>query len=168
MQFSVGVEYALHCLLYLVGNNKGETIGIKELAKYQGVSETYLSKIFTKLKKAGITSSITGVKGGYELARPASDISFWDVVEAIEGTSYFFQCHEVRQREVILDIDNLPESYDQCPCLIKTVMTDAEEVMRKQLRSKSLAWLAQEVKIKVPISHQEKTNAWFVNERSKK
>jgi len=168
MQFSIGVEYALHCLLYLIGNTKGENIGIKELAKYQGVSESYLSKIFTKLKKAGITTSITGVKGGYELSRPAGEITFWDVVEAIEGSSYFFKCHEVRQREIILDIDNLPDSYEKFPCLIKTVMTDAEELMRESLRSKTLEWLSFEVEKKVPKEHRDQTTAWFNNEKAKK
>ena len=39
MQYSVGVEYALHCLLYMVDSPKGQTIGIKDLAKFQGISE---------------------------------------------------------------------------------------------------------------------------------
>lgn len=168
MQFSVGVEYALHCLLYLVKNTKGENIGVKELAKYQGVSETYLSKIFTKLKKAGIIKSLSGVKGGYELLKSSDEISFWDVVEAIEGSSYFFQCNEVRQKEIILDINNLPDSYEKCPCLIKTVMVDAEELMRNNLRGKTLQWLHDEVEKKIPEEHQNKTQEWFKNEKIKK
>lgn len=69
MQYSVGVEYCLHCLTYLVGQPPGETIALKDLASFQGVSETYLSKAFTKLSKKGIIRSSTGVKGGYELAK---------------------------------------------------------------------------------------------------
>lgn len=161
MQYSVGVEYALHCLLHLVDNTKGGNIGIKELATYQGVSETYLSKIFTKLKKAGILMSITGVKGGYELLKPAKEITFWDVIEAIEGSSYNFQCHEIRQREIILDKNNLPDSYEKCPCLIKTVMTDAEEVMRENLRGKNIEWLQSEVQKKVSKELSDKKTLWF-------
>lgn len=161
MQYSVGVEYALHCLLHLVDNTKGGNTGIKELAQYQGVSESYLSKIFTKLKKAGILKSITGVKGGYELAKPPKDINFWDVVEAIEGSSYNFQCHEIRQREIILDKNNLPESFEKCPCLIKTVMVEAEEVMRESLRKKNIEWLHNEVKKKVSKELQDKKALFF-------
>lgn len=161
MQYSVGVEYALHCLLHLVDNTKGGNIGIKELAAYQGVSETYLSKIFTKLKKAGILMSITGVKGGYELLKPAKEITFWDVIEAIEGSSYNFQCHEIRQREIILDKNNLPDSYEKCPCLIKTVMTDAEELMRENLRGKNIEWLQSEVQKKVSKELSDKKTLWF-------
>ncbi len=161
MQYSVGVEYALHCLLHLADNSERGNIGIKELASYQGVSETYLSKIFTKLKKAGILTSVTGVKGGYELAKSAEDISFWDVVEAVEGSSYYFQCHEIRQREIILDQNDLPESYEKCPCLIKTVMTEAEELMRDNLRQRSIDWLQKEVSKKVSKELSDKKMLWF-------
>lgn len=161
MQYSVGVEYALHCLLHLADNTKGGNIGIKELAQYQGVSETYLSKIFTKLKKAGILLSITGVKGGYELSKPSGEITFWDVIEAIEGSSYNFQCHEIRQREIILDKDNIPDAYKKFPCLIKSVMTDAEEIMRENLRGKTIDWLQGEVQKKVSKELSDKKTQWF-------
>lgn len=161
MQFSVGVEYALHCLIYLVDIPADKSIGIKELAKYQGVSETYLSKFFTKLRKSGIVKSIPGVNGGYALGKKAESISFWDVVESIEGPSSLFQCIEIRQKEIILDRDNLPESYSKCPCLIKTVMSEAEEKLRDHLRGKSLAWLHESVSTKVPSQLSEATKAWF-------
>ena len=51
MQFSVGVEYALHSLFYLLGLPQGKVIGIKELSALHGISETYLSKVFTRLRK---------------------------------------------------------------------------------------------------------------------
>ena len=109
LQFSVGVEYALHCLLYMVDLPSGKTVGIKDLAAFQGISETYLSKVYTKLRKAGIVKSIPGVKGGYELARTPENITFWNVVEAVEGSSPLFQCAEIRQNGILLDKDNLPD-----------------------------------------------------------
>ena len=54
LQLSVGVEYALHCLLFMAGLPAGRTAGIKDLATYQGVSATYLSKVFTKLTNGQI------------------------------------------------------------------------------------------------------------------
>lgn len=167
MQFSVGVEYALHCLLHMVDITTDQPVGIKDLAKYQGISETYLSKMYTKLRKSGIVASIPGVKGGYKLARAAEDISFWDVVEAIEGNSYSFQCSEIRQKEILLDKDNLPEEYTKCPCLIKVVMNDAEEEMRKYLKNKTLNWLRNQVNKKVPADVSKATKEWFNNSKSR-
>ena len=68
---------------------------IKKIAEMHNLTDTYLSKIFSKLRKSGIVRSTPGIKGGYELAKNPEDISFWDVIEAIEGSSYFFQCAEI-------------------------------------------------------------------------
>lgn len=143
MQFSIGVEYAFHSLFYMVDLPEHKTIGIKQIAELNGIKEPYLSKIFSKLRKAGIVRSVTGVKGGYELAKSAEDISFWDIIEAIEGPSFFFQCAELRKKNIFVDDPSV--FTDKCPCLIKVVIQDAEELMRNALRSKSLHWLHEQV-----------------------
>lgn len=167
MQYSIGVEYALHCLLYMVDMPSGKSVGIKDLATYQGVSETYLSKVYTKLRKAGIVKSIPGVNGGYELARIPENITFWDIIEAVEGSTPLFQCAEIRQNEILLDKDNLPDTHTKCPCLIKVVMLEAEEQMRQYLNNKTLAWLHEQVKNKLPEEHGKATIEWFKNARSR-
>lgn len=167
MQFSIGVEYALHCLLYMIDIPSGKSVGIKDLAAYQGVSETYLSKVYTKLKKAGIVNSIPGVNGGYGLARQPEAITFWDVVEAVEGKTPLFQCAEIRQNEILLDKNNLPDAYTKCPCLIKVVMLEAEDQMRQYLNGKTLGWLYGQLKNKIPEEHAKETIDWFMNSKSR-
>ena len=139
MQFSVGVEYAFHSLFYLVDLPKGKTVGIRQIAELNAITESYLSKVFTKLSKAGIVRAIPGVKGGYELARPADDISFWEVIEAVEGPSFFFQCAEIRKKNIFVDDPSM--FTDKCPCLIKVVIHEAEKLFRESLGAKSLRWL---------------------------
>lgn len=167
VQFSIGVEYALHCLLYMIDIPAGKSVGIKDLATYQGVSETYLSKVYTKLRKSGIVKSIPGVNGGYALARNPETITFWDVVEAVEGSSPLFQCAEIRQNELLLDKNNLPDTHTKCPCLIKVVMLEAEEQMRQHLKNKTLGWLHQQVENKLPEEHIKSTLEWFNNPKSR-
>lgn len=167
MQFSIGVEYALHCLLYMIDIPSGKAVGIKDLAAFQGVSETYLSKVYTKLRKAGIVRSIPGVNGGYELARTPENITFWDVVEAVEGSSPLFQCAEIRQNNILLDKENLPDSYRECPCLIKVVMLEAEDQMRQYLNNKTLKWLHEKVYNIVSTEQKKATIEWFNNPKSR-
>ncbi len=143
MQFSVGVEYAFHSLFYMVDLPEDKTVGIKKIAELNAISETYLSKSFAKLRKFGIVRSIPGVKGGYELAKPAEDISFWDIIEAIEGPSYFFQCAEIRKKNIFVDDPSVFTS--ECPCLIKVVIQEAEELFRNRLKTRSLRWLYDQV-----------------------
>lgn len=162
MKFSVGVEYALHCLLYMVNLEEGKSVGIKDLAAFQGISESYLSKVYAKLSKAGIVKSVPGVKGGYALSKDAEDITFWDVIEAVEGKESFFQCAEIRQNNILLDKDNLPDTHTKCPCLIKVVMNEAENEMKKYLSKKTLAWLHNEVYTNILSSDtKDETINWF-------
>ena len=167
MQFSIGVEYAIHCLLHVIDIPNGRAVGIKDLAAFQGISETYLSKMFTKLRKSGIVKSIPGVNGGYALARGPENISFWDIIEAIEGSAPLFQCAEIRQNEILLDKSNLPDAYTKCPCLIKVVMQEAENQMKEYLKNKTLGWLYEQVKDKVTEEHARKTIEWFSNPKSR-
>ena len=143
MQLSQGVEYAFHTLFYMIDMPSGTTIGIRELAELNRLPETYLSKIFTRLRKAGIVRSIPGAKGGYELAKRAGDISFWDVVQAIEGPSYLFQCAEIRRNNILTD--GAEACSCESPCLIHVVMQEAEDQMRRYLAGKNLEWLKNEV-----------------------
>ena len=159
MQFSVGVEYAFHSLFYMVDLQDGKTVGIKQIAELNAISETYLSKTFSKMRKAGIVRSISGVKGGYVLARSAEEISFWDIIEAIEGPSFFFQCAEIRKKNIFVDDPSV--FTDKCPCLIKVVIQEAEELLRDRLRSKSLRWLYDQVHCDFPVDKKNAIDNWI-------
>jgi len=168
MKFSIGVEYALHCLLYLVKNTKNNPVGIKELAEFQGISESYLSKVFTKLVKNNIVESVSGANGGYKLVRSPRKISFWDVIEAIEGKEDFFQCCEIRQKTITLDKDNLPDTHTKCPCTIKQVILEGESKMKRFLSRKNLLWLYNHVFNEVlPPEAEEETLKWFQEKKKK-
>ena len=159
MQFSVGVEYAFHSLFYMVGLPHGKNVGIKELAQFNRLTETYLSKSFTKLRKAGIVRATPGASGGYELARDPDDISFWDIIEAIEGPSQFFQCAEVRKDNVLLEDPSVYSA--KSPCLIKVVIAEGEEMMRGYLRGKTLGWLFKTVSKDFPEDRKRAIARYF-------
>lgn len=88
---TTSVEYGIHCLLWLVGDNQ-RALSSRELAELQGISPSFLAKIFPKLEKAGIVVASEGVRGGYRLARPADEISFLAIIDAIEGHKPLFDC----------------------------------------------------------------------------
>ena len=83
--YSAGVEYGIHCLLFLV-DERGETSdsSVRDLAELQGVPQEYLAKVFTKLARAGLVAATEGVRGGFRLARPAAQISVLDIVHAMD------------------------------------------------------------------------------------
>ncbi|GGG69233.1 RrF2 family transcriptional regulator [Paenibacillus radicis (ex Gao et al. 2016)] len=163
MQYSIGVEYGLHCLVYLIDIPPDATIGIKELSAFQGVSETYLSKIFSKLTKAGIVVSVPGVKGGYRLSKSPDDISFWDVVEAVEGATPIFQCKKIKDNSYLCQDEEYAACSKASPCVINMTMLEAEESMRNVLRNKTLSWLNEELdRVLTPQSRKD-TRQFFAN-----
>jgi len=117
----------------------GQTTAIRDLTQFKLLTETYLSKTFTKLQKAGIVRSVPGSSGGYELARDPETISFWDIIEAVEGPSHFFRCAEIRRNNVVVEDPSIYSAKN--PCLIKVVIAEGEEQMRNYLRGKTLKWL---------------------------
>ena len=160
VQYSVGVEYALHSLLLLIHVPDGTSLGIRDIATYTGVGEGYLSKTFTKLTKAGLVRSMPGVKGGYQLARASEQISLWEVVEAIEGPTPMFRCAEVRRQCVLYQGQEIPEYVRCSPCSINTLMLEAEQQMRSYLQARTLAGLQQTLKEKLPPAHLEASRQW--------
>lgn len=116
-------------MLYFVASPSGKTIGVQQLAEVQALSPTYLSKILTKLVKAGLIESTPGVHGGYRLTTNKEDLSFLDVIQAIEGTASLFHCGAGLQHDA---------------CLIQHVMEDAERHLEAYLKGRKLVELAEQ------------------------
>lgn len=134
MKYSRATNYALHTMVYLTITPKGKSIGVEQLAKLQELSTTYLSKILTKLVKAGLIESNPGVNGGYSIVRQSHEISFLDVIHAIEGKATLFNCsleHEVFNNE---------------DCLIENVMIEAEKKMKDELNNRYIIDIAKQIK----------------------
>lgn len=88
-------RYALRSLLYLAEEAERAPIQLGSIATTQHVPPKYLELIMLDLKKAGMVRSTRGPKGGYELARPAAEISFGEVVRAMEGPIALISCASV-------------------------------------------------------------------------
>lgn len=154
-----GVEYALHCLLWLVDPNSGHPSS-RDLAELQGVSPTFLAKIFPKLEKAGLVVAAAGLRGGYRLAREPQRISVLDVADAVEGRKPLFDCQEVRSRCAIFD-GSPPRWATAGICGIHAVMLRAERSMRAELQRTTLADLAAGVEKKMPAPFPAEVKIWF-------
>jgi Rrf2 family protein len=151
---TISVEYAIHGLLWLVGDGGGEAEGAlssREIAELQGISPSFLAKIFPKLEKAGILAASEGVRGGYRLARPADEISFLQIVDAIEGDKPLFDCQEVRGR-CALFADGVPGWATDGTCAVHAVMLQAEKAMRDALAAQTLGAVATRFGRKAPPS----------------
>lgn len=83
-------DYAVR-IIYCLANAEGRK-DAGSISEEMGVSLRFSLKILHKLVKAGIVKSYKGAKGGYELARPSSEINLKQAIEAIEGTYRIVKC----------------------------------------------------------------------------
>lgn len=160
---STGVEYGLHCLLYLAGTDAGvREASVRDLAEMQGISVDYAAKLFTRLAKAGIVESTEGIRGGFTLARPATAITVQDVVDAIDGDKRLFDCREVWGQCAVFE-DEPPAWATRGTCSIDAVMQSAERAMRAELEKHSLAYLSTRAYSKAPVSYGHQVVNWFAD-----
>ena len=160
-----GVEYALHCLLWLVAPLE-QRPSSRDLAEMQGVPPAFVAKIFSKLEKAGIVEASGGIRGGYRLARAPEDISVLDVVDAVEGQKALFDCQEIRGRCALMD-NNPPKWANRGVCGIHAVMLNAQKVMRGELAKSNLASLSTGVLGKgLPSGFMNEVQVWFADKQA--
>lgn len=158
--YSASVEYGLHCLLYLVGLSKDSKLSSLDLAEFQGISPSYVAKLFTQFKHAGLVTAIEGAGGGYRLARGPGDITVLDIVKALEGNKPLFQCKEIRRKCDLLGV--MPPSWStKGICSIHAVMREAEQQMLQTLKRYTLADMAQRVGQQTPKAFVVQMQRWF-------
>lgn len=94
MKLSRKSDYALRAVMHFAGLPKEQLASIGEVAEAQNIPREFLAKILKDLTWAGILVSYQGVTGGYKLAKAAKEISFLDVIEAMDGPVYLNLCIE--------------------------------------------------------------------------
>jgi len=153
------VEWALHCCVILAGLPPGRYLSTKALAELHGVPKEYLSKALQALSQAALVEATLGPGGGYRLARPATAMTFLDIVEAVEGKTSTFACTEIRANNPCR-----PKGYgENKPCAIARVMWQADEAWRNTLRGVKIADLVEALADEVPAGLLKSTREWVLN-----
>ena len=83
-------DYAVR-IVYCLAKNGGR-MDARSISEEMCVSLRFALKILGKLAQRGVVASFKGNRGGYELARPASEITLLDVISAVEGPYRMSRC----------------------------------------------------------------------------
>ncbi|TFG53705.1 MAG: Rrf2 family transcriptional regulator [Gemmatimonadales bacterium] len=90
--FSGTSEYALSAVFHLAKHWGSGPEPVAEIAGAIGVPANYLSKIMHAMARAGVVKSSRGKHGGFELSRPAEEVSLLDVVSVFESVDARRRC----------------------------------------------------------------------------
>ncbi len=85
MRISSIEEYGLRCLLALARKGEDSQLTIPEIARLEGLSASYVSKLLSILRKSGLISSVRGRTGGFRISQPAEQINLLKVLTALGG-----------------------------------------------------------------------------------
>jgi len=102
------------------------------VAASTGLPVPTVAKLMGGLAKAGLLTSTRGVGGGFRLARPASEITLADVVEAIDGPIALTSCAQHAASECAIE----------GACAAKPHLSIVSRTVRDALRAVTLAELA--------------------------
>jgi Rrf2 family transcriptional regulator, iron-sulfur cluster assembly transcription factor len=152
MKISAQEEYGLRCLVQLANLRENESLTLPQIAEREGVSVANAGKLMWLLNKAGFVNATRGTKGGYSLARNASEIYLNEVIKVLEQD----------------EIDNHCEGYtgilDSCvhkgDCGIRSVVLGLHEVVQHALSQITLAQLIGTEKSVDQTFHQIKGISW--------
>ena len=92
MRISKKTDYALRALFTLVDHSGGAPIPIRELARRNDVPKRFLEQIMLALKRAKYVRSSKGQRGGYQLAKPADEITLAEIVRQCDGALAPTEC----------------------------------------------------------------------------
>ncbi|MDL2235433.1 Rrf2 family transcriptional regulator [Christensenellaceae bacterium OttesenSCG-928-L17] len=121
MKYTKGTNYALHIIAFFMRQGDKETFSLQPLATKMEMPPAYLSKILSQLVKADLIQSVSGANGGYRLRKKKEEITFFDVVRAIEGSGALFTCE-----------------MNEDACRLQRVMREAEKRLEHYLAHQTI------------------------------
>lgn len=85
MKVSTKVEFGIAAIIDIaLYSEMGEAVTVYSIAKRQNISSKYLEQILTVLRQANLIRGLKGSKGGYIVARPTNDITFKEIINALD------------------------------------------------------------------------------------
>jgi Rrf2 family transcriptional regulator, cysteine metabolism repressor len=139
MLFSTKAEYGVRLMVELGRQPSAEPVALSAVADAERLPLSYLEHLVAKLRQAGLVTSTRGAHGGYQLARPATEIKMDEVVEALEGQIAPMECfYETPEGRVLCSHES-----DADHCATKLLWTRVQGGVNRALSGTSLAELVE-------------------------
>ena len=126
-------DYAVAILAQLSRTDGGKVASCAYLSEMTGVPEPTVAKVLKILTKTNLVGSARGIKGGYKLDRPASDIKVADIIVAMDGPIAVTACVEGGTHDCAMEA--------KCP--VRGNWDRVNRAVRAALEAVTLADLAQ-------------------------
>jgi Rrf2 family cysteine metabolism transcriptional repressor len=92
MKLSTKCRYGLRAVVDIARYYGKGPAKRKDIAKKENLSSSYLENILLVLRNHNLVETTRGVNGGYVLSRQPSEITAYDIVNALEGPLSLVDC----------------------------------------------------------------------------
>lgn len=130
MRLTTRSRYGTRLLLDIALHEAEGWVNTTDISRRQNISQKYIEKLISGLRRNGMVQSKRGPFGGHKLARPAADITVGDVVRVLEDSSALDQ---------IPEDEPIADSTDSSERLVRHVWDNANNVLMQTLDSYRLA-----------------------------
>ena len=108
-------EYALRAVVFLADQDQPQTNA--QIAEVTQVPAGYLAKVMRSLSRARIVTARRGLRGGFELAGDADELTVLEVVNAVDPVRRFHECplglHGVNLCPLHRSLDNAAKAVEE-------------------------------------------------------
>jgi Rrf2 family cysteine metabolism transcriptional repressor len=137
MIFTTKAEYGVRLLVQLGVHGGRQPVSLKAIAEAESLPLAYLERIAALLKRAGLVEATRGAHGGYQLTKPAADVTMDEVVLALEGHIAPMDCFfDDREGRVLCSHHD-----DEQLCATKLLWTRVQMGVIRSLQRTTLAEL---------------------------
>jgi len=91
LRISKLTDYGTVILAYLA-SHPDRPLAAAEVAASTRLAQPTVSKLLKSLQRSGLVTSTRGSQGGYQLARPAAEITAAKILDALEGPFAITEC----------------------------------------------------------------------------
>ena len=137
MKLSTRTRYGTRALLELALRQGEGPVFLKDIARQQQISLSYLEHLVTPLISGGIIRSIKGPKGGVTLVKKPEEINLMEVTRLLEGSLAPVEC-----------VDNPDICERSAECVTRDIWGEVKAAMNRVLEATTLQDLVERRKKK--------------------
>lgn len=126
-------RYALYAAMDLVRAGEGGQVTAAEVAARFSIPPAVMAKVFQQMVRGGLATGTRGSRGGYRLARKASEVTVLDVLDVFEPRRSEGAC--------LLDGEPPERCGHAAECRLRRLFDEVDELARCTFASISLETL---------------------------
>jgi Rrf2 family protein len=130
---SLKVKYAIRALTALAQHDSDGPLQTSALVEAAGAPRPYLENILTELKRHGFVDSVRGRAGGFRLSRAPDQITYAEIIRALDGPLALAPCASVTAYRRCADCR------DEATCTIRRALVAVRDATAAVLESTTLA-----------------------------